>query len=127
MDKHSILFVILFVITGIFLLVLVSLVYFLFTGQNEEAKSVLSPFVVLLFFIVWTMMDRFWREEMINDILDRNCLVWCVPGMLRRRVLYGSLPETEEGAELVDQPREWADPRQVKVSSHGRELSCPPV
>ena len=59
MDKHSILFVILFVITGIFLLVLVSLVYFLFTGQNEEAKSVLSTFVVLLGFIVWRMMDRF--------------------------------------------------------------------
>lgn len=58
MDKHSILFVILFVITGIFLLVLVSLVYFLFTGQNEEAKSVLSSFVVLLGFIVWILMTR---------------------------------------------------------------------
>ena len=55
MDKHSVLFVILFVITGIFLLVLVSLVYFLFTGQNEEAKSVLRSFVVLLGFIVWRM------------------------------------------------------------------------
>ena len=58
MDKHSILFVILFVITGIFLLVLVSLVYFLFTGQNEEAKSVLSSFVVILGFIVWILMTR---------------------------------------------------------------------
>lgn len=58
MDKHSILFVILFVTTGIFLLVLVTLVYFLLTGQNAEAKSVLSPFVVLLIFIVWTMMTR---------------------------------------------------------------------
>ena len=55
MDNHSILFVILFVITGIFLLVLVSLVYFLFTGQNEEAKSVLSSFVILSGFIVWRM------------------------------------------------------------------------
>jgi len=54
-ENHSTLFVILFVITGIFLLVLVSLVYFLFTGQNEEAKSVLSTFVVLLGFIVWRM------------------------------------------------------------------------
>ena len=59
MDKHSVLFVILFVITGIFLLVLVSLVYFLFTGQNEEAKRVLSSFVVLLAFIVWRMTDAF--------------------------------------------------------------------
>ena len=58
MDKNSILFVILFVITGIFLLVLVTLVYFLFTGQNEEAKNVLSPFVVLLGFIVWVLMTR---------------------------------------------------------------------
>ena len=58
MDKHSILFVILFVITGIFLLVLVSLVYFLLTGQNEEAKSVLSSFVVLLGFIVWILLTR---------------------------------------------------------------------
>ena len=58
MDKHSILFVILFVITGIFLLVLVSLVYFLLTGQNEEARSVLSSFVVLLGFIVWILMTR---------------------------------------------------------------------
>ena len=57
-DNHSILFVILFVTTGIFLLVLVTLVYFLFTGQNEEAKNVLSPFVVILFFIIWTMMTR---------------------------------------------------------------------
>ncbi len=56
--NHSTLFVILFVTTGIFLLVLVTLVYFLFTGQNEEAKSVLSPFVVLLIFIVWAMMTR---------------------------------------------------------------------
>lgn len=54
-ENHSILFVILFVITGIFMLVLVSLVYFLFTGQNEEAKSVPSTFVVLLGFIVWRM------------------------------------------------------------------------
>ena len=54
-ENYSILFVILFVITGIFMLVLVSLVYFLFTGQNEEAKSVLSTFVVLLGFIVWRM------------------------------------------------------------------------
>lgn len=58
MDKHSILFVILFVITGIFLLVMVTLVHFLFTGQNEEAKSVLSPFVVILGFIVWILMTR---------------------------------------------------------------------
>ena len=58
MDKNSILFVILFVITGIFLLVLVTLVYFLFTGQNEEAKNVLSPFVVLSGFIVWVLMTR---------------------------------------------------------------------
>ena len=58
MDKNSILFVILFVITGIFLLVLVTLVYFLFTGQNEEAKNVLSPFVVLLGFIAWVLMTR---------------------------------------------------------------------
>ena len=58
MDKHSIFFVILFVITGIFLLVLVTLVYFLLTGQNEEAKSVLSSFVVLLGFIVWILLTR---------------------------------------------------------------------
>ena len=58
MDKNSILFVILFVITGIFLLVLVTLVYFLFTDQNEEAKNVLSPFVVLLGFIVWVLTTR---------------------------------------------------------------------
>ena len=58
MDKHSILFVILFVIAGTFVLVLVTLVHFLFTGQNEEAKSVLSPFLVLLGFIVWRMMSR---------------------------------------------------------------------
>ncbi len=58
MDKHSIFFVILFVITGIFLLVLVTLAYFLFTGQNEEAKSVLSSFVVLLGFIVWILLTR---------------------------------------------------------------------
>ena len=57
-ENHSGLFVIAFVITGIFLLVLVTLVYFLFTGQNEEAKSVLSPFVVLLGFIVWRVMTR---------------------------------------------------------------------
>ncbi len=47
--NHSTLFVILFVTAGVFLLVLVTLVYFLFTGQNEEAKNVLSPFVVLFF------------------------------------------------------------------------------
>lgn len=58
MDKHSIFFVILFVITGIFLLVLVTLVYFLFSGQNDEAKSVLSSFVVLLGFIVWILLTR---------------------------------------------------------------------
>ena len=58
MDKHSIFFVILFVITGIFLLVLVTLVYFLFSGQNDEAKSVLSSFVVLLAFIVWILLTR---------------------------------------------------------------------
>lgn len=56
--NHSILFVILFVIAGTFVLVLVTLIHFLFTGQNEEAKSVLSPFVVLLIFIVWRMMNR---------------------------------------------------------------------
>ena len=57
-DKHSILFVILFVIAGTFVLVLVTLVHFLFTGQNEEARNVLSPFVVMLVFIVWRMMNR---------------------------------------------------------------------
>ena len=62
-SNHSTLFVILFVTTGTFLLVLVTLVYFLFTGQNEEARNVLSPFVVLLFFIVWTMMTRLGRRD----------------------------------------------------------------
>ncbi|MDE2924857.1 MAG: hypothetical protein OXT71_00445 [Acidobacteriota bacterium] len=57
-ENPSGLFIIAFVITGIFLLVLVALIYFLFTGQNEEAKSVLSPFLVVLIFIVWRMTSR---------------------------------------------------------------------
>ena len=57
-DNQSILFVILFVIAGIFLLALVTLTYFLFTDQNEEVRTVLSPFMILLGFIVWRITTR---------------------------------------------------------------------
>ena len=57
-ENHSTLFVILFVIAGIFLLALVTLIYFLFTDQNEEARTVLSPFMILLGFIVWRLTTR---------------------------------------------------------------------